>query len=307
MNDASVTWPFVGEAICLASAALWAVSVTLFQPAIERHGAQAVNLVKCAIAALLQVVTVTLVDSASVWSQIPRAAVGWIALSGIIGLVIGDTALFTAVRSIGVHRTLLLQTLAPAFATLLAWAQLGELPSRIQGLGMAVVLAGIALVVAPRPGESRQRGDIASSRAARRGLAMATLAAACQGIGIVLAKRGMEEAPVLASSALRLVVATLGLALVLSLRDRLHRSRALATDQLLPTRVLPATLLGTYLAMFGFMVGTKLAPAAVASVLLGTSPVFSLLIDWTRGSHPGWRGLVGTLLAVGGVALLALG
>ena len=70
----------------------------------------------------------------------------------------------------------------------------------------------------------------------------------------------------------------------------------------------PAALAGTYLAMVLMMAGVAWAPASIAALLLGTSPVFGLVVEavadrsWPRPSE-----VVGTLVAVAGIAVLASG
>jgi drug/metabolite transporter (DMT)-like permease len=55
------------------------------------------------------------------------------------------------------------------------------------------------------------------------------------------------------------------------------------------------------------MAGVALAPAPVAAVLLGTSPVFSLFLEAVVEKRPVTaRGLLGTLLAVAGVGVLSI-
>jgi drug/metabolite transporter (DMT)-like permease len=54
------------------------------------------------------------------------------------------------------------------------------------------------------------------------------------------------------------------------------------------------------------MAGVDLAPASIAAVLLSTGPVFSLTIESAIERRlPTVRGVVGTLLAVTGVAVLS--
>jgi drug/metabolite transporter (DMT)-like permease len=125
---------------------------------------------------------------------------------------------------------------------------------------------------------------------------------------MVLAKTGMEEIPVLAASFLRLATAAIGLFLLAALLRRTSGLRKLAGLPVLWTRLLPATLLGTYVALFLMMAGLALAPVAVAATLLSVSPVFGLFIDAYVFRQPiTVRGVVGTLLAVAGVALLTRG
>jgi drug/metabolite transporter (DMT)-like permease len=110
------------------------------------------------------------------------------------------------------------------------------------------------------------------------------------------------------ASFLRLAAATVGLLLVAAVGGRLHRVGRLLTDRARMGRVVPATMLGTYIALFAMMAGVALAPAAVAAVLLSTAPVFSLFIDrWIYKTPLRLAAVTGTLTAVAGVAVLTSG
>jgi len=290
----------LGESLCLITALMWACSITLLRPAIEQHGARTVNMAKCLLGATLQGLTVLAVGQGSAFGQAAPRDLGLLAASGLIGLALGDTALFASVAKIGVHRTLLLQTLAPAFAAGLAAAWQSEVPTSRQALGSAIVLAGIALVVAPEPGAP----DVARHWRAL-GIAAGTLAAAGQGFGITLAKAALEDVPLITASFVRLSTAAVAMLVMSAATGRLLKLPSLVRSPVARRRVLPATLLGTYLSLFLMMVGVDLAPAAVAAVLLSTGPVFSLIIDGVlERRRPSLRSLAGTLLAMAGVVVL---
>jgi drug/metabolite transporter (DMT)-like permease len=301
-----------GQAACLSAALLWALSVALFSRPIQVHGARAVNTAKCLLGAVLQIATVLVLGQTGVLADAPAGALGLLAASGIVGLVLGDTALFGAIARVGGHRTLLLQTLAPVFTAAIAFAWRGERLSSSQSAGAVVVLLGIALVVAPSrraPRSNRPTAPLLSRPGEGRalaGLALGVIAAFGQGAGIVLAKAGMADVPVIPASALRLGAAAVGLLLLEGVSGRLGRIPALISDRANAARAIPATLLGTYLALFLMMAGIALAPASVAAVLLATSPVFSLVLESIAERRlPSARGLAGTLLAVAGVGLLS--
>jgi drug/metabolite transporter (DMT)-like permease len=180
-----------------------------------------------------------------------------------------------------------------------------------------VILTGVALVVTqrrPRPvldgiaalAPPEKRSDENVSLTA--GVLFGALAALGQGSGMVLAKVGMTEVPVLAASFLRLAAAAVGLLVLAVALRRTGRLRRLIAAPVLLSRLLPATLMGTYLALFLMMLGVALAPVAVAATLLSVSPVFGLVIDVTVNRQPVTaRGVAGTLLAVAGVAVLTHG
>jgi drug/metabolite transporter (DMT)-like permease len=311
--DRSAPFFFAGPLACLSAAFLWAVAISMFRRPVSRHGARAVNLVKCLLAAVLQGLTVWSLGRMGDLAEAPVRSLILTAASGLVGLTLGDTALFGSLARIGVHRTLLLQTLAPVFTALLAATWQGERLSGTQAAAGLVILGGIALVVMPRRAAGAgaatappPRGDGAGGRLVLAGgVAFGVLAAFGQGCGVVLAKAGMNELPVLGASFLRLGVAALGLALLELTTGRLGRLRRMLRDGPALARAVPATILGTYLALFLMMAGVALAPASVAAVLLSTSPVFSLLLEAIVERRPiRPRALLGTLLAVAGVALL---
>lgn len=308
----------LAEAACIGSAFCWAVALTLFRQPIADYGARAVNLAKCSLAAvLLGATTLLLGQMDSLWQAEPRELF-LVAMSGVIGMSLGDTALFGAVHSLGVHRTLLLQTLAPVFAALLAAGSLGERLGLGELVGALLILGGVALVLT-RGSKGRSAGSTLPFSLG--GVALALFAALGQGSGIVLVKAGLESLPVLAASFLRLLAASLGLALILAVNRKLQK-RVLKKEVLKkgvlrkrvqgvasPTalkRILGPTFLGTYVAILLMMAGIAYAPASIAAVLLATTPVFSLLID-ARLEKRGipLASLLGTLVAVAGVGVLA--
>ncbi|MCD4748396.1 MAG: DMT family transporter [Thermoanaerobaculales bacterium] len=290
----------VGEAACLGAALLWAGSLQLFAGPIARHGARAVNLFKCTFATVLLGLTLLATGGWSAMEGASGVNLLLVALSGIVGLTIGDTALFGAVNRIGTHRSLLLQTTAPVFAVGLAWP-LGERLNTGQWVGALVIFLGVVIVLS---------GDhtVASDTGSRRGIGViiGLVAALGQGAGVVIAKAGMATVPVLPATFVRLGVGALGLIFIALATSGLGRTIQACSDRSSLPRLAIASLFGTYLAMLLMMTGVAWAPASVAAVLLATPPIFSLILESVIGRRwPSARGLAGTVIAVIGVALLA--
>lgn len=197
-----MTYP--GELAALAAALCWAATGLFFTEAARRIGATAVNLLRLPIAWVL--LSTAIVASGTSLASLDGGRVLLLALSGLLGLTLGDLALFAALVRIGPRLSSLLMALAPAFATLAGLAILGERPTLRALAGMATTLGGVAWVVGERtPGTPSAPGR-------GRAVALAVVAAACQGVGLVLAKRGMAgEVPPLAATWVRMGVATLGM------------------------------------------------------------------------------------------------
>ena len=280
---------------------LWAVAVQIFSGPIDRHGARAVNLFKCLSATLLLGLTLILTGGWRAFADTPGFDLSMIALSGIVGLTLGDTALFGAVNRIGPHRSLLLQTLAPVCAAALAWP-MGERLSAVEVWGSLVVLAGVLIVLSGAP-------SAGGGRSSRRGLGilLGVLAAAGQGAGVTIAKMGMDTVPVLPATFLRLGVGAAGLVVIALAIGGLGRSVRAWSDPKTLGRLTLASFLGTYLAMLLMMTGVARAPASVAAVLLSTPPVFGLVVEAIVTKRlPTLRGVFGTIVALSGVALLTM-
>jgi len=262
-----------------------------------------VNFAKCSIAAVLLGVTTLVLGQVGPLTSAPPRDLAILAFSGFVGMAVGDSALFTAVHRLGVYRTLLLQTLAPIFAAMLAMGVYGERLLPRQWLGGFVILLGVLTVVVSQRRELPRAGVGSWTLA---GASAAVLAALGQGAGVVLSKDGMAEVPFVAASFLRLAAASLGLALILALGGRLARSLSAVGQLRALRRIVGPTVLGTYIAVLFMMFGIAYAPASIAAVLLATTPVFSLFIEARiLRKAPSWGSLVGTFLAVAGVGILA--
>jgi len=295
-----------GETACLGAAFIWAFSVGLYRGPIQAHGARTINLAKCLIAAIFFAATVALTAGAGPFRGASSPDLLLIAASGLVGLTLGDSALFASVGALGPYRALLLQTLAPVFTVLMAVAALGESFPAGKWAGMAVTLSGIALVLAPHSGGGGAAGR-SLPRWSARGISLGVLGALGQAGGVLLAKAGMATVPFLPASFLRLSAATAGLIVLGVFDGRLKKAAGLARSVPDRRRVLGAAFLGSYIGILLMMAGISLAPAAVAAVLLSTTPVFALAFDVARGKERlTLRAAGGTLLAIAGVALISV-
>jgi len=70
-----------------------------------------------------------------------------LSISGIVGLVLGDSFLFKAFTMIGTRLSMLLMSLTPAMSAIMAYFFLNERISLLGTFGMIITLAGIVLVI----------------------------------------------------------------------------------------------------------------------------------------------------------------
>jgi drug/metabolite transporter (DMT)-like permease len=292
-----------GEGAALVAAALWAISTVLFGRLGKTLQPLVLNFVKGLVAIAL--ILLTLLWR---WGQapaLPPMAVMWLLLSGAIGIGLGDTAYFSAVNTLGARRALLLESLAPPLAALMAWAFLQEALSVRAWGGILLTLLGVAWVISERvPGTTQERNQ--DSALLWRGVTWGMAAALGQASGSVLSRAALADTVVdpLWSSLLRLTAGGVVLVVLLSGQGQLREPMRVAqSPQIWPILGLTA-FLGTYLGIWLQQVAFKYSPAGIAQSLLATSPLFVLPLAALLGDRVTGRAVLGVLVALGGVWLL---
>ncbi len=140
----------IGELAALATSLCWTTSAFFFEAATKRIGPLVMNIIRVAMALSMLTLMVLVIRGTPLPTDATRAQLGWLALSGLVGLVFGDMCLFRAYVELGVRRAMLLQTTAPIFTALLGWIFLGETPRPMAAVGTALVLIGVTWAIRER-------------------------------------------------------------------------------------------------------------------------------------------------------------
>ncbi len=293
--------PYAGELSAIITVFLWSASSMIFTSAALKVGAMQVNISRLVIGmAFLWITILFLGISFSLsWAQIM-----YLSLSSLVGLVFGDTFLFKAFELIGARLSMLIMSLAPAIAALLAYIFLHETISVPGLIGMAMTLSGIIYVVYENPEENRQSPPLHSSRGALYGL----LGALGQGGGLVLAKLAFDDGEIhgLVASSVRTTVAVLCLAPLLWFTGRL-RNPVMTFRQNPPAfrAVLAGSIAGPYLGITFSLIAIMHTEVGIASTIMAMVPVLLLPMERIFHKRPmTWRSSLGTIWAVSGVAVL---
>ncbi|MDP6965319.1 MAG: DMT family transporter [Acidimicrobiales bacterium] len=201
-----------------------------------------------------------------------------VAVSGLIGIFVGDVALFTAMARIGPRRTGMLFTLNAPMTAIGGALFFEERLTVSSFTGSALILLGItlAIVFGNPSGETGVFERIQGSLFV--GIFWAAIGALGQAGGALAAKPILDDgADTLAVAALRALIATVAMWLVPKQTDKLTRSVAktplLKHDQLkLATSALIAMVCGMTLLLYALGNGD----AGIVSILSATTPVLLL-------------------------------
>lgn len=295
----------LGALASLATALVWALSSTVFTVATLRAGAMAVNRVR-----LLMAVGWLVAAHLLLRVPLPLGADRdrWLILgaSGIVGLVLGDGFLFQAFVWIGPRLSMLLLSTAPALASLWAWWFLGEALSAGQLVGILVTMGGVAWVVQARDGKN---GRPDTDRHYVLGILCGIGGAAGQAGGLILAKQGAAGGfPALSVTLMRMIAATATLWLYTALRGQIRETMGrFGADRSAWGYTLAGSFLGPFLGVTLSIVAIQNIAVGIASTLMALPPVFLLPLCYIIFREKfGWRAVLGTLVAIAGVALMFL-
>ncbi|GFZ84319.1 hypothetical protein GCM10011497_11520 [Elstera cyanobacteriorum] len=283
----------LGEASALLASLSWTVGPLIATPAIKEIGSVAFSRSR-------MVVFVVLLGTASAlfadWSRLTWDATFWAVLSGIIGLSLGDVALFQCYKMIGPRLGSLIYMSAAPFTIVLGWAFLGEaLP--LQALaGGALALGGIAIAVSRKEKEAASLAP--EPGALVRGILFGLLGGLGQAGGSLLQKPALLAGvdPILV--AFLRAVGSLGLFLLIT------KPTAFKQPLRLWKRI---GLAGTVSASGVFFVSFAIAhtETGLAAILSALPPIMMLpVLRIFFGVRLSWVSWAATVLALAGVVLI---
>jgi drug/metabolite transporter (DMT)-like permease len=291
---------YLGEVSALLTACCWSGSALAFSAAARRVGSMRLNVTRLIFAAILLFVVVVL---AGIEIHLSSSQLRNLVLSGIVGLVIGDSFLFKAYENIGARIGMLIMSAAPAVSALLAYLLLGELLGWMGFIGMAVTLSGIAIVVIERRESSSSRRETYV-----KGIVFAFVAAAGQGGALVLAKMAFNEGPIngFVATLIRIFSSVVIILPIARLAGEYKDAYAVyANDRKALWLTILGAFLGPFLGITLSLISVAHTTVGISATLMATVPILMLpLIRYVLKERISWRALVGAVVAVAGVAIL---
>ena len=294
---------YLGEIAALATAVCWAATSLFFTIAGKQVGSQFVNRVRLLLAAFFLAITHLLWQGEVLPIHAELSRWGWLGLSAILGLVVGDAMLFQAFVLIGTRLSMLLMTLVPVISALLAWVFLGETLSLLEIAAIIVTVSSVAWVVSER-GNSNSVDS--NPRSHVIGVLCGIGGASGQALGLILSKRGMAGAfPALSASLMRLSVAAVVIWLWALIQGQLRPTIEGLRIRRARWAIVGGTVVGPFIGMTLSLAAVQLAPVGIASTLMALSPVILLpLAHWVFKERIAPRAIFGTVVAMVGVAMI---
>lgn len=177
---------YIGELAGILTSLMYTINATIVTRAGQQVGAVVVNRTRVVFAFLYLLIINLILFGQPLPFNASLDCWGWLAISGVIGLALGDAFLFQSFLLIGPRIGSLLLALSTVFGILEAWLFFGETLTTLQIIGTALTLGGIVWVVI-----ERQAGQVSPHPRAATGVLFGILAALGQATGFVFSKQGM--------------------------------------------------------------------------------------------------------------------
>lgn len=229
---------------------------------------------------------------------------GWLALSGLVGILVGDTFYFRSLQILGPRRSLVVATTSPFFAIVSSWLLLSESLVGIQLLGISMTVLGVMAVVAEKKGEKEALNLFPGVQST--GVAVGIAGAICQGLGATFAKVGMavDGCSPLEATMVRLLVAAAGSIIYLLLRRHGRQFAKKFFRWELIKQLIPAAAIGTWIGIWLSQIAFKETEVGIAQTLLATSPLFAIpIVVFFQGHRISTLAIAGTVFAILGILL----
>lgn len=290
------------ELAALGAAACWALTGILSVGPAQHLGAIPFTRIRMLMVFAMLASYVALTGR---WHSVGPEQFAALALSGFVGIFLGDTTLFLTLNRLGPRRTGILFAMNAPFSAILGWLLLGEgLSLRALG-GILTTFAGVVLAIL----FGKRRSQLHTWEHVRGplwiGVALGFLAALAQAGGSLIARPAMEAgADPIAASAIRCGVAALALTLVSLLPARMFRTASPLNRRVFAVVALSGFLamaLGMTLLLFALSGGK----VGIVATLSATTPALLLPLLWAKTKEaPALAAWLGAAFVVAGTGLL---
>ncbi len=295
---------YTGEIAALVTAFCWAITATAFEKAGKEIGSQPLNLIRLVIAMIFLCSYTLITRGLALPLDASLNAWGWLLLSGLVGLVLGDLLLFEAFVRIGARISMLIYASVPPISGILAYLLLGESMTPKQILGMFVTLTGIAVVILVK-GDGSNRVKLSHPVA---GILLAFGGALGQSLGYIIGKFGLKDYDPFAATQIRIIAGIIGFSILFSLRGNWKSVFSSFKKKTTMIHLTIGSFFGPFIGVSLSLLAVQHTNPGVASTLMSVTPVLLIPVAiFYKKEKVHIKETIGALIAVSGVGLVFLG
>ena len=286
----------------LSAAAIWSLTGLISTRAVRYFGSYNFNFLR-----LLGIIVLFTPYAYIHWSPIyfENSIIIAIALSSIIGIVIGDTFLYICLKRLGPRREALLFSIQIPCTILMADIFLNALPNFYQLLVCGLIFIGI--IVAIQFNKTIKNDDLENIQGNKLvGLYAGIGLAVCQAIGIIIMKPILLNTDPITISYFRVLIAAIGMLLSFAFLPKMNLLTKMKDLKQTSIAIL-CGLMGMGVGMTLFIIALKNGNPGVVSALSSTMPIMIIPFLWiATKNYSGHLSVLGALITCIGAAIIFL-
>jgi len=237
------------------------------------------------------------------WSTLEPTAIQPMMWSGLIGIFIGDTALFACLNRMGPRQSGLLFSCHAVFSTVLGYFLFSESMTIVELIGATLVFSGVLTAIFfGRRGQASNHFEMVHGNV-WIALGLGLTAALCQALGGVIAKPVMQAGidPIAASS-IRMLSAFIAHSLLRATGTRVARPTQKITWRIFSITAING-FIGMAVGMTLILYALREGNVGMVALLSSTTPIMLLPILWIytkqRPNRFAWFGAVVAVIGTG--------
>ena len=295
----------IGELAALGAALSWTISAMLYRKALQQTKPISANIVRLSCTSAILLVFLVAIAKLGVPTSLQPEIVALAAISGVIGLGLGDTLYMVSLKLIGVARAVPITCTYPLFNLVWAIFLIGEKVTLPLVLGAVIIVLGIWLL----SHEKENHKEEGQSKLLFKGIAAALATAVLWSVSIAMMDMAVKNTPspddAFVINTVR--VATIA-ALLLALSPMIDRERNFlrmkrTTVAILIIGGIIALGIGWFFLAYSFIT----IPESQAVPISSTTPLFSTLVGVTLlREKVTARNVIGSIVIVVGIFLVFL-
>jgi len=290
----------IGNAAALMAALCWAVGGLIAVTPVNRLGPTGFNRIRMPLAFIMLSVIAFFTGG---WTNVDFSYIWYIFFSSIIGIFLGDSALFYTMNKMGPRRTSILFATSAPMTAIISFIVFGEKLSFPQIAGCSIVLFGVflAIVFGTTANQHHKWEQVKGS--ALLGVLTGLISALCQASSAIIMALGADPISI---SALRVGISSV----FVIIYSWIRRNRLNSSVYSKPTIGLVAWIaccgfIGMGLGMTFLLFGLSRGEAGIIITLAATTPVMMLPLIWFKtGERPALGSWFGAILTVVGSGIL---
>lgn len=294
----------IGNAAALMAALCWAVGGLIAVTPVNRLGPTGFNRIRMPLAFIMLSVIAFFTGG---WTNVDFSYIWYIFFSSIIGIFLGDSALFYTMNKMGPRRTSILFATSAPMTAIISFIVFGEKLSFSQIAGCSIVLFGVflAIVFGTTANQHHKWEQVKGS--ALLGVLTGLISALCQASSAIIIKPVMAlGADPISISALRVGISSVFVIIYSWIRkNRLNSSVYSKPTIGLVAWIACCGFIGMGLGMTFLLFGLSKGEAGIIITLAATTPVMMLPLIWFKtGERPALGSWFGAILTVVGSGIL---